>query len=86
MFRPAIPAPGPPGTPPRAAAIVIRSVLVGPAGTRKGCASLVRITLLVTDPASVLTVSRLATGRDARSSSKVIIIEPGNTSRRSNVI
>jgi hypothetical protein len=86
MSTPEIPAPCPPGTPPRAAAMVIRRVLVGPEGTRTGCAAPVRTTVLVTDPRSVRMMRRLATGRDGRSSSNVIISELGSTSRRSKVI
>ena len=65
---------------------MIRSVLVGPGGTRSGWGAAVGRTALVTTPASVRTVSRTGTGRAAWSSSSVTPIEPGSTMRWSKVI
>src|SRR5215469_6437939 len=80
------PAPGPPGMPPRASSIVIRSVLLRPGTTRSDWGMPVRRTALVTVPAEVVTVSRSATGRTVPSASSLIPIEFGSASGRANVI
>ena len=59
-----IPAPGPPGTWPRAPVIVIRSILVSPVATASDWRAPVLRTELVTVPVAVWTASWSATGRD----------------------
>src|SRR5712691_4644655 len=81
-----MPAPGPPGTCPREEAIVIRTVLVAPCLTASGCVLPVRRTELVMLPASVVTVSRFATGRSEPLASRLIPIEDGSRIGWSNVI
>ncbi len=58
-----IPAPAWPGTTLFAPVMVMRSQLLGPAGTRSGCTFAVLTVLVLATPADVVTRIRLATVR-----------------------
>src|SRR3984957_3590348 len=67
-----MPAPGPPGAPPRAAAMVPRSQLLVPGGIRSGWAAAVTRVLVTARPAAVATTRRVATGRGMSSSNWIV--------------
>src|ERR1700677_1899748 len=85
MATSVMPAPGPPGVPPRAAAMVTRSQPLLPGGIASGWAAAVTRVLVTARPAAVVTTRRVATGR-GRSSSNAMAADPDRRRGREKLI